>query len=73
MRIEDVRVLVDYFIILDFVDNDRIGVFGVCVGGGYIVSVVRIECCIKILVIVSMVDIGVLFCKGFGDVVLIDD
>lgn len=58
VRIEDVSVVIDYLIILDYVDNECIGVMGICVGVGYIVNVVINDRCIKVVGIVSMVNIG---------------
>ncbi|MCD0450447.1 alpha/beta hydrolase [Actinocorallia sp. API 0066] len=34
-RVEDFRCAVDYLVTLDYVDEDRIGVLGICGGGGY--------------------------------------
>lgn len=38
LRVEDVRCSVDYLAAQPFVDADRIGVLGVCAGGGYAVN-----------------------------------
>lgn len=35
MRVEDFRCAADYLVTQDFVDQDRIGVLGICGGGGY--------------------------------------
>ncbi|NIY49258.1 alpha/beta hydrolase [Cedecea colo] len=38
IRVEDFRCAIDYLVTLSYVDEDRIGVLGVCGGGGYAVS-----------------------------------
>lgn len=38
---------------------------GICVGVGYIVNVVIQDCCIKVIGIVSVVNIGLMFCNGW--------
>ncbi|MGC4251078.1 MAG: alpha/beta hydrolase [Sphingobium sp.] len=42
-RVEDFRCAVDYLVTLDFVDEDRIGVLGICGGGGYAVNAAMTE------------------------------
>ncbi|XTR39116.1 alpha/beta hydrolase [Paraclostridium tenue] len=42
-RVEDICSAVDYLTTLDFVDENRIGVLGVCAGGGYVVNVAMTE------------------------------
>ncbi|GLR08975.1 alpha/beta hydrolase [Mixta theicola] len=37
-RVEDFRCAIDYLVTLSYVDEERIGVLGVCGGGGYAVS-----------------------------------
>ena len=42
-RVEDIRSAVDYLTTLNFVDENRIGVLGVCAGGGYAVNAAMTE------------------------------
>ena len=42
-RVEDFRCAVDYLVTLDFVDENRIGVLGICGGGGYAVNAAMTE------------------------------
>jgi len=42
-RVEDIRCAVDYLTTLEFVDENRIGVLGVCAGGGYAVNAAMTE------------------------------
>ena len=42
-RVEDFRYAVDYLVTLDFVDENRIGVLGICGGGGYAVNAAMAE------------------------------
>ncbi|KGJ03069.1 alpha/beta hydrolase (plasmid) [Paracoccus versutus] len=42
-RVEDFRCAVDYLVAQDFVDADRIGVLGICGGGGYAVNAAMTE------------------------------
>ena len=46
-RVEDIRSAVDYLTTLYFVDEERIGVLGICAGGGYAVSAAMTERRIK--------------------------
>jgi fermentation-respiration switch protein FrsA (DUF1100 family) len=57
-RVEDVRCAVDYLTTLDFVDENRIGVLGVCAGGGYAVNAAMKERRIKAVGTVVGVNIG---------------
>ncbi|WP_249671293.1 alpha/beta hydrolase, partial [Bacillus thuringiensis] len=46
-RVEDIRCAVDYLTTLAYLDNNRIGVLGVCAGGGYAVNAAMTERRIK--------------------------
>lgn len=57
-RVEDIRSAVDYMTTLDFVDENRIGVLGVCAGGGYAVNAAMTEHRIKAVGTVVGANIG---------------
>lgn len=42
-RVEDIRGTVDYLVSLPYVDEQRIGVLGICAGGGYAVAAAMTE------------------------------
>ncbi|NUT85081.1 alpha/beta hydrolase [Pseudomonas corrugata] len=46
-RVEDIRGAVDYLVSLPYVDEGRIGVLGICAGGGYAASAAMTERRIK--------------------------
>ncbi len=60
-RVEDIRSAVDYLTTLDIVDNDRIGVLGVCAGGGYAANAAMTEKRIKAVGAVASANIGRLY------------
>jgi fermentation-respiration switch protein FrsA (DUF1100 family) len=63
-RVEDVRSAVDYLTTLDFVDENRIGVLGVCAGGGYAVNAAMSEKRIKAVGTVVAANIGRAYREG---------
>ena len=40
-RMEDIRCAIDYLTTLPMLDEDRIGLLGVCAGGSYVLGVAR--------------------------------
>ncbi|ACI92850.1 alpha/beta superfamily hydrolase [Afipia carboxidovorans OM5] len=65
-RVEDISHVIDYAVTLPYVDADRIGVIGVCGGGGYVLNATLTEKRIKAVVAITPVNIGRLFREGFS-------
>lgn len=63
-RVEDVRCAVDYLVTLPCIDEERIGVLGVCAGGGYAVNAAMTEHRIKAVGTVVGANIGRLYREG---------
>lgn len=60
--------VIDYLTTLLFVNNDQIGAFGICAGGGYTVNAAINDRRIKVLSTVSAVNIGSMMNRGWlGD------
>jgi uncharacterized protein len=57
-RVEDIRYAVDYLTTLNFVDKNRIGLLGICAGGGYAANAALKERRIKAVATVSGINIG---------------
>ncbi|MFF0454761.1 alpha/beta hydrolase [Nocardia africana] len=64
-RVEDVHAAVDYLQSLDYVDTERIGVVGICAGGGYGVNATMTDSRIKAIATVSALNIGSAWRKGW--------
>ncbi|HEL3779622.1 TPA: alpha/beta hydrolase [Stenotrophomonas maltophilia] len=65
-RVEDVRRVVDYLVTLPYVDAARIGVLGICGGGGYAINATMTERRIKAATSITGVNFGRLSREGFG-------
>ncbi|MDA3644194.1 alpha/beta hydrolase [Saccharopolyspora indica] len=63
-RVEDFRCAVDYVVTLDYVDADRIGLVGVCGGGGYAANATMTDHRIKALATVVGANYGRLVREG---------
>ncbi|KAM0247623.1 hypothetical protein ACHAQJ_009763 [Trichoderma viride] len=57
-RVSDVYAAIDYLQNLDSVDAEKIGVLGICAGGGYAVAAAKGDHRLKAVATVSMVNIG---------------
>lgn len=60
-RIEDIRSAVDFLVTLAYVDEDAIGLLGICAGGGYAIAAALIERRFKAVGTVVASDIGSAF------------
>ncbi|WP_375288284.1 alpha/beta hydrolase [Sphingomonas sp.] len=61
VRVEDIRCAVDLLVTLPFVDEDAIGLLGICAGGGYAVNAALVERRFKAVGTVVANDIGTAF------------
>ncbi|KAF3387222.1 putative protein YcjY [Penicillium rolfsii] len=66
-RVSDFRYVVDYIQTLPYVDHERIGVLGICGGGGYAFNAAmtdyRLKCCVG----VTPVNFGRISREAFGE------
>ncbi|MBH1987373.1 MAG: alpha/beta hydrolase [Burkholderiales bacterium] len=65
-RVRDYRDVIDQLQRLPYVDSDRIGILGICGGGGYSIKTAIIDKRIKALVSITGVNFGRLFREGFS-------
>lgn len=66
LRTEDVRYAIDYLETLPYVDADKIGILGICGGGGYSLNIAMTEKRIKAVVSITGVNFGRLLRDGFA-------
>lgn len=66
LAVEDFRHVVDYLVTLPYVDAGRIGVLGICGGGGYAINITMTERRIKALASITGVNFGRLCREGFS-------
>ena len=64
-RVEDIRCAIDYLTTLPIVDEDRIGLLGVCAGGSYVMAVAPTEMRAKAVTSVSPWDLRVTAREGW--------
>lgn len=66
LRVEDFRSVVDHLVTLPFVDETRIGVLGICGGGGYAINVAMTERRFRAVVSITGVNYGRLMREAFS-------
>jgi fermentation-respiration switch protein FrsA (DUF1100 family) len=64
-RMEDLRCAIDYLTTLPVVDEDRIGLLGICAGGSYVLGAAPTEMRAKAVAAVSLWDLGVTAREGW--------
>ena len=67
-RVEDIRCAIDFLTTLSYVGENRIGVLGICAGGGYAVNAALTEHRIKAVGTVVAVNVGRARRQGAGSV-----
>lgn len=64
-RTEDISAAVDYLLKVQGVDSNRIGILGICGGGGYTLNAVKSDKRIKAVATLSMFNSGLVRREGF--------
>ena len=64
-RMEDIRCAIDYLTTRPWVDEDRIGLLGICAGGSYVLGVAPTEMRAKAIAAVSIWDMGFMAREGW--------
>lgn len=65
-RVEDIRRVTDYLVTLPYVDENRIGIIGVCGGGAYSISATMTERRIRAVASITGVNFGRLSREAFS-------
>ena len=66
-RVEDIRRVTDHLVTVPYVDAERIGVIGVCGGGGYSISASMTERRVRAVASITGVNFGRLSREAFGN------
>ena len=66
-RVEDIHAMVDYLITFPGVDVERIGLFGICGGGGYTLKAAQTEKRAKAVATLSAFNTGIVRLYGLGN------
>ncbi|KAL1406058.1 hypothetical protein Q8F55_007741 [Vanrija albida] len=66
LRVSDFRFVLDYMVTLPYIDSEKIGAYGICGGGGYVVAATMTDFRIKACVSITGVNFGRLMREGFS-------
>ena len=64
-RVEDINSAVDYLVTLEYVDENKIGLMGICAGSGYAMNAAQTELRVKAYAGVSTYNLGYTSRKTF--------